>query len=650
MKRILMNLALFVACIGMAVAKPVELKSPDGKLTVTINTEEKLSFSVHALGKELVKECVVGMTLADRVCGLGNAILASKSETSVDEVIKPVVPMKFSEIPQQYNQLTMKFKGNYAVEFRAYNDGAAYRFVLSGGKKDATVDVMNETMSLTFSDDYYLHLQQPGGFKTSYENAYTHMKSSEWRVEDRMSTLPVLAECGGGNVLFISESDLRDYPCMFLKGNGRGVTATFPKCPIEFGADGDRSQKILKEADYIARTKANRNFPWRYFFVGEKDTDLLECTMTARLAEPNCLETTDWITPGQVSWEWWNGATPYGADVNFKAGCNLETYKYFVDFAAKFGLEYILLDEGWAKSTRDPFTPNPGLDLHELIRYAKSKNVKIMLWLTWLTVENNFGLFKTFADWGVSAVKIDFMDRSDQWMVDYYERVVKEAAAHKLLIDFHGAFKPAGLDITYPNLISYEGVLGLEQMGNCQPKNSLYLPFMRNVVGPMDYTPGAMISMQPNTYSASRPNSAGVGTRAYQMAIFVVFESGVQMLADSPTQYYRNPECTQFMVDVPVTWDETRALMGKAGEYVVVAKRKGDNWYLGAMTAEKEREIEVPLSFLGDGSYQMYYFEDGPNADYQAMDYREGKKQAAKGETLKIKLARNGGYVASFKK
>ncbi len=649
MKRILMNLALFVACIGMAVAKPVELKSPNGKLTVTVNTDKNLSFSVHALGKELVKECVVGMTLADRVCGLGNAVLSGKKEKSVDEVLTPVVPMKFSQIPQQYNQLTLNFKGNYAVEFRAYNDGAAYRFVLNG-KKDQTVDVIHETMDLSFGGDYQLWLQQPSGFKTSCEENYTSVKSSEWKPVDRMSSLPVLADCGDGNKLFICESDLRDYPGMFLKGNGGGVTATFPKCPIEFGDGGDRSVTILKEADYIARTKAARTFPWRYICVAEKDIDLVECTMTERLAEPNCLDDTSWITPGQVSWEWWNGACPYGPDANFKGGCNLETYKYYVDFAAKFGIEYILLDEGWAKSTRDPFTPNPGLDLHELIRYAKSKNVKIMLWLTWLTVENNFALFKTFEEWGVSAVKIDFMDRSDQWMVNFYERVVKEAAAHKLAVDFHGAFKPSGLDRTYPNLLSYEAVRGLEYMSGCQPKNSLYYPYMRNVVGAMDYTPGAMLSMQPETYISRRPNSAAVGTRAYQMANFVVFESGVQMLADSPTNYYNNANCTQFMVDVPVVWDETKGIMGEAGQYVVLAKRKGDTWYLGAMTADKEREIEVPLSFLGDGSYQMHYFMDGPNSGYQAMDYREGKGTATKGETLKIKLARNGGYVASFKK
>ena len=320
-----------------------------------------------------------------------------------------------------------------------------------------------------------------------------------------------------------------------------------------------------------------------------------------------------WIKPGQVSWEWWNGATPYGQDVTFKAGCNLETYKYFIDFASKFGIPYIIMDEGWAKSTRDPYTPNPDVDLHELIRYGKEKNVGIVLWLTWLTVEKNFDLFKTFNEWGIKGVKIDFMDRSDQWMVNYYERVAQEAARHHLFVDFHGSFKPAGLEYKYPNVLSYEGVRGMEQMGGCKPENSIYLPFMRNAVGPMDYTPGAMISMQPNIYRSERPNSASIGTRAYQMALFVIFESGLQMLADNPTLYYRNEDCTRFITQVPVTWDETVVLEAKVGEYVIVAKRKGEKWFIGGMTNDKENERELApvylISFLTQKMLLMAIYE-----------------------------------------
>ncbi|MDE6528332.1 MAG: glycoside hydrolase family 97 catalytic domain-containing protein, partial [Muribaculaceae bacterium] len=343
---------------------------------------------------------------------------------------------------------------------------------------------------------------------------------------------------------------------------------------------------------------------------------------------------------------------PYGEDVDFESGFNMNTYKYFIDFAAKYGIPYIIMDEGWAMDTRDPYTPNPEVNVEEIVRYGNEKGVGVFLWLTWLTVENNFDLFKKFADMGVKGLKIDFMDRSDQWMVNFYERVVKEAAKIHLLIDMHGAFKPAGLEQRYPNLLSYEGVLGMEQMGRCRPDNSLYLPFIRNAVGPMDYTPGAMISMQPECYAAQRPNAASVGTRAYQMALFVVFESGLQMLADNPTLYYRNNDCTEFITSVPVTWDETKALASAPGEYVIVAKRKGDTWYVGAIAngEVKRRDFTIDLSFLApETTYTMTAFEDGVNAHRQAMDYR--KKTATVNNTthLPITIARNGGWTACFR-
>ena len=288
-------------------------------------------------------------------------------------------------------------------------------------------------------------------------------------------------------------------------------------------------------------------------------------------------------------------------------------HTYFPFYMGINETRYAFMDEGWAKSTTDPYSPNPDVDVHELIRYGKEKNVGIILWLTWLTVENNFDLFKTFSEWGVKGVKIDFMDRSDQWMVNYYERVAKEAAKHNLFVDFHGSFKPAGLEYKYPNILSYEGVRGMEQMGGARPDNSVYFPFMRNAVGAMDYTPGAMLSMQPDSYAAERPNAASIGTRAYQMALFVIFESGLQMLGDNPTLYYRNPDCTEFITDVPVTWDETRSLAAEAGQYAIVAKRKGDQWYIGGMTNNKERErtFDLKLDFLKEGqSFKMVSFEE----------------------------------------
>ena len=639
-------LSMFLCLVSLLHAQnKFELVSPNGEIKVSFNLSDKIYYNIDYNGEVLLKDNFLQLILKNQVLGQ-NPKLRRQKRTSIDEQLTPVVPLKYSKVNNRYNQLLLTFKDN-SVEFRAFDDGIAYRFITS---QKGDVEVMGEEFAINFPSDYLLHLQQPGGFKTSCEEPYTHIQSNTWKPEDKMAILPALIDTKKDYKILISESDLTDYPCMFLKGTGaNGIVSTFPKTPLAFAEDGDRSLKITEEADYIAKTKGTRNYPWRYFVISKNDKQLIENTMTYRLAEKNQLQDVSWIKPGQVSWEWWNDASPYGPDVNFVSGYNLETYKYYIDFASKFGIPYIIMDEGWAKSTRDPYTPNPKVNLHELIRYGKEKNVGIVLWLTWLTVENNFDLFKTFNEWGVKGLKIDFMDRSDQWMVNYYERVAREAAKHNLFVDFHGSFKPAGLEYKYPNVLSYEGVRGMENMGGCYPDNSLYLPFMRNAVGPMDYTPGAMISMQPNVYRSERPNSASIGTRAYQLALFVVFESGLQMLADNPTLYYRNEDCTRFITQVPVTWDETVALEAKAGEYVIVAKRKGDKWFIGGITnnGEKEREFTINLDFLNkDRSYQMTSFEDGINAGRQAMDYRCKSSQVKAGEQLTVKMVRNGGFAA----
>lgn len=638
-------LALCLGCTIMA-QKKYELTSPDRQVKATVSVGEQLTYNLAYGNETLLDNCTLGMEIGEEKLGTNPKVVRA-SRKNVSETITPVVPLKYATVDNHYNQLLLKFRGGYSIEFRAFNNGFAYRFITD---RKGSMEVRNETFGLHFPGDYLLHMQQPGGFKTSYEEEYRHVESKEWKESDRMALLPLLIDTRKDCKILFSESDLSDYPGMFLKSRGaNSVEAVFPRVPLEFGEDGDRSQKILKEADYIARTEGKRNFPWRYFVIAPNDGALIENTMTLQLAEKNVLDDTSWIKPGQASWEWWNGATPYGPDVNFEAGCNLDTYKYFIDFAAHYGIPYIIMDEGWAMSTRDPYTPNPKVDVHELIRYGKEKNVGIVLWLTWLTVENNFGLFETFEKWGVKGVKIDFMDRSDQWMVNFYERVAKEAAKHHLLVDFHGSFKPSGLEYKYPNVISYEGVRGMEQMGGCRPDNSVYLPFIRNAVGPMDYTPGAMLSMQPEVYRSERPNSASIGTRAYQMALFVIFESGLQMMADNPTLYYRNDECTRFLTQVPQTWDETIALKAKVGEYVIVAKRKGEKWYIGGMTnnQQKERTFDIALDFQPESkTCKITSFEDGINANRQAMDYRKKEQTLKKGDILHVRMARNGGFAA----
>ena len=631
MKKQLLLLLIFSISLYVQGQNIHKLASPDGNIQISVNLSDKIYYDVICRNETLLKQCHLAMEIGDQRLGT-NPKFTKVSHKNIDESLKPVIPLKFSSVSNRYNQLLLDFKGGYSVEFRAFNDGIAYRFITN---KKGMINVKNETLQVNFPDNYLLHMQQSGSFKTAYEEEYTHLYSKEWKSSASMALLPILIDTQKGSKILISETSLTDYPAVFLKSNGsNGMVSVFPKVPLEFGEDGDRSVKILKEADYIAQTSGKRNFPWRYFVISTDDGQLIENTMSYRLAEKNILEDTSWIKPGLASWEWWNGATPYGPDVNFVAGCNLDTYKYFIDFAANYGISYIVMDEGWAMSTRDPYTPNPAVDVHELIRYGKEKNVGIVLWLTWLSVK---------------GVKIDFMDRSDQWMVNYYERVAREAAKHHLFVDFHGAFKPAGLEYKYPNVLSYEGVRGMEQMGGCRPDNSIYLPFMRNAVGAMDYTPGAMLSMQPEIYCSERPNSASIGTRAYQMALFVIFESGLQMMADNPTLYYRNDECTRYITQVPQTWDETIALKAKAGEYVIVAKRKGDKWYIGGMTnnRQQERTFELDFDFLKEGqSYRMTSFEDGVNANRQAMDYRKKEYTLKKGDKIIVRLARNGGFAS----
>ena len=626
-------------------AKSFELKSPSGEVSVTVDIGEQIRYSVYGGGKPLLTDSSLALCLREGTLG-DKPHLTGHKASPVNRTFRPVVAFKFEEIRDRCNMLRLDFRGGWAVEFRAYDDGMAYRFV-TALRHD--IEVLSEKVVIRFPDDYTAVVQQPGGFKTAYEEPYSLIETNGWKPGDPMSVLPVLIDTRQGYKLLLSESALSDYPCMFLEGDGaNGMKGTFPKVPLAYEESGDRSMRILQEADYIARTKGTRAFPWRYFVIAKDDGQLIENTMTARLAEQQAIADASWIEPGQVSWEFWNAASPYGPDVDFVAGFNTATYKYYIDFAAEYGIPYIIMDEGWARSTRDPYTPNPAVDVHELIRYGREKGVGIILWMTWLVVENHFEMFEELSKWGVKGVKIDFMDRSDQWMVNYYERVAAEAARHKMVVAFHGSFKPAGLEYKYPNVLAYEGVRGMENMGGCTPANSVWFPFIRNAVGPMDYTPGAMLSMQPESYCGNRPNAASIGTRAYQMALFVLFETGLQMLADNPTLYYRNDECTRFISRVPVTWDETRALKAVAGKFAVVAKRKGDKWYVGAINGSNEGiELEIPLDFLTPGkNYTMTGFEDGINAFRQAMDYRKTQRRVDSTGKATLKIARNGGWAA----
>ena len=641
MKRINIYSILFLfSCIAMA-GNETKITSPNGQIAVELRTDaDGLSWTVSRGGKAVYSEANVTVNVGGKV--LGNTKVKSIRQRTASETIRPVVPLKFSEISYSYNEATLSF-GTCQLLLRVMDNGVAHRFVLN---QKGDVEIMDETFAIRPADGFTAHYQTCGSFNTSYEEPYQHKSIGEWQQDGKTATIPCLLSGADDTQLLIGESDVDDYPRLFLKAEGGAVTTTFPKAPITWEPRGDRGETITKEADYIAKTSGKRALPWRWVAVTDSK-GIIEQTIPAQLSRRSVLEDTSWIQPGKFSWEWWNGATPFGPDVDFKAGCNYETYCYFADFAAKYGIEYVLLDEGWAKSTRDPFNGNDNLRLPELIKYCNAKGVKLVLWLPWLTVEQNFDkLFKTYAEWGIPAVKIDFMDHADQWMVNFYKRVTAEAAKYHIIVDWHGSFTPAGLEQEYPNLVSYEGVLGLEQMGGCRPENTLFIPFIRNAVGPADFTPGGMNNMQPDNYRASRPNSGAMGTRAFQMALYVVLESGVQMLADNPTRYYQNDDCTRYIASVPTVWDETRCLSAKAGEYLVVAKRKGQKWFVGAITNGTPRDLTLSLSFLASGNHKLTAFKDGVNADYQAMHYNKIEQSVTSGTSLNIHLAKNGGWAA----
>lgn len=646
MKKLLFFVAL-ATCMTLQ-AKVVKVASPNGRITVSISDSGgALSYSAALGSKTLFTQHTLQVKLATKTLGEKAKIAGVKTQ-KVNNIIKPVVPIKQSTINDRYTDALLTMRGNYKVEFRVFDNAVAYRFIIA--EKDS-VNIVDETFDLQPSEEMAVHYQPASDWGTDSESPYIHCMLKEWKNDQDMSVLPlVLSSTKDDLHLLISESDLRDYSALFLRGNGTKDCLSGHLVPYykEWELFFDRGTHVKELAPYAARTVGKRSLPWRYVVISDSK-GILEQTLTYQLGGKNEIEDTSWIKPGQVSWDWWNHKSIYGPDVNFKPGCNTETYKYYIDFAAKYKIPYIIMDEGWAKSTFEPFEANPDLDLHECIRYGKDKGVDIILWLTWICVERNLDtLFATYADWGVAGAKIDFMNRQDQWMINWYERTIKEAAKHHLVVDFHGAMKPAGLEVRYPNLLAYEAVRGLEQMSGCQPDNTVYIPFIRNAVGAADFTPGAMVNTQPEFDKWSDPNCSAVGTRAYSMALFTVMETGTQMLADSPTQYYKNAECTEFITQVPCTWDETRALQAKFGEYLIIAKRNGRKWFVAGICNGKEntRHFKIPLDFLSTGNHSMTIVTDGFNAGNQAMDYRLNKQEVTNSTVLDITMVRNGGFTA----
>jgi alpha-glucosidase len=539
-------------------------------------------------------------------------------------------------------------QGDYAVVFRAFDEGVAYHFETSLPLTEAKVYA--EEVRFNFAGDYHVYYPKEDSFFSHNEREFLNLPLKQI-TQTTLASLPAVVATNNGTKIAIAESDVDDYPGLWLRGaNENSLEAVFPPYPLkaELRKNSDRDFHVTEKADYIATTKGVRTFPWRILCIAEKDADLITNQLVYLLAKPSQVQDTSWIKPGKVAWDWYNANNIYGVD--FKAGINTETYKYYIDFASRYGIEYVILDEGWYK-LGDLLTVVPEINIEELVAYGKKKNVGIILWVVWKTLDDQFeAAFNQAEKWGVKGLKIDFMQRDDQLVMNFYHKVCREAARRRMLVDFHGAIRPAMMTRTWPNLVNVEGVRGLEQSKwskYANPEHNVTLPFTRMLLGPMDYTPGAMVnSGREKNFAPIFERPMSLGTRVHQLAMYVVYEAPLQMLADSPSHYLREPEMMEFLKRVPTVWDETRVLAAQLGDYVCIARRKGREWYIGGMTDWTSRTLEIDLSFLQAGRFQMATYEDGPNAERMGQDYKLTIKDIEGSKKQKIHLASGGGWVA----
>ena len=619
------------------------LRSPDERIEVQIHVTNRITYDVWFSGKSLMKDSSLAIRIGDKTLG-ENPQLKSTKKNSVDKVLEPVVRQKSSKIRERYNELRLDFDGGYAVVFRAYPEGVAYRFETSLGGEN--IKVFREDSTFRFASDFTAFYPEEESMFSHNERKYLPRPLKEIP-STKYASLPAVIDANGVKVA-IAESDVEEYPGLWLGGTGdNALTSRFEHYPLREQLERDRDYKVVEAADYIAVTHGTRTFPWRVAGIAEHDKDLIANSLIWLLEKPSQPADTSWVKPGKVAWDWWNFNNVYG--VAFKAGINTETYKYYVDFAAKNHLDYIILDEGWYK-LGNVLEVVPEINMEELTAYAKQKDVGVILWVVWKSLGDQLvPALDQYAKWGVKGIKVDFMQRNDQMLMDYYVKVSRECAKRKMLVDFHGAQRPASLTRTWPNLISTEGVRGMEWSkwsAETDPPHNVTLPFTRMFLGPMDYTPGAMLNAQKDMFTPIMKRPMALGTRCQQLAMYVVYESPLQMLSDSPSNYEREPESLEFLRAVPTTWDQTIPLDGKISEYAVVARQNGKDWYIGAMTNWSERDIEIELSFFPAGNFTMDAYQDGSNADRMASDYKKTTSQVSKSTKLKVHLAPGGGYAA----
>ena len=635
---------LLLASSAAMFAENYTVKSPDERILVNVETGATTTYSVTFNGKTILNPSPLSMTFDNGVVIGRNMKVKDVQHRTEDQMLTPVVRQKSDKIRDHYNEMVLN-ADQYKLYFRAYNDGLAYRFHTDFAD---SLKVISEEVDYCFPEDYNTLFPEERTILSAQQPLFKPMKLSEIGT-DRFCSTPVLIKVDDQARIFISESDLESYPGMFLKKQGKyELAGKFAAYSLEEEKTDDRQIFPTKRADYIARVSGTRNYPWRAMIVAENDANLVTNQLIYKLA-PESQGDFSWVKPGKIAWDWYNALILTGVD--FKCGVNNDTYKYYIDFASKYGIEYVVLDDGWSEAW-DVTKTVPEINMEELVAYGKKKNVDLILWVSWAPFREKLDeAFNLFSKWGIKGIKMDFMNRDDQAMVDFYYTVARKAAEHKMLVDFHGAYKPTGWLRTFPNVLSSEGVAGLEnhKWGSfVTPEHNVTLPFTRMVAGPMDYTPGAMINFHEKDHKVWFNLPASVGTRCHQLGMYVVYESPLQMLADSPSNYYREEKCMDFLSQVPVVWDETRVLKASVGEYIVVARRSGNTWFIGGMVGKKGQKFDITLDFI-KGNKTLTCWEDGVNVDLQAQDFACRTKKVKQGDTITISMYDGGGYVAIIK-
>jgi len=646
MKRLTMRNLLVTVMLTLggicAQGKDYTVTSPNGKIAVT--TDNGTVLRVIRCGKPLTN---VTASMGD------TKGIRSARTTLIKETINAPFYRQQSFVSMA-NQLDLKLGGGMGLQIRAYDEGVAYRFY-SSNKGDYIVK--SEQANFQFPEEtkawlsYSTNAEKP--FAMAFQNTYHETLIRDAR--PLPAFLPATVDCGEVKITIL-ESDLRSYPGMFLKADGDNLSACFAPYPKTMGYYKWRGMSYVADTeDYIAKCSGPRTFPWRVLAITEQDTDMPVNNLVYALATPNQIGDTSWLNAGKVAWDWWNDWNLRGVD--FEAGINTRTYQYYIDFAAKNKLRYVVLDEGWYDSAKgDLMNPIAAIDLQKLIAYGQEKGVSIVLWTVFNVLDEHLQeACEKYAQMGVKGFKVDFLDRNDQTAVEMAERIAKVCAGHRLFLDYHGYFAPTGMSRTYPNILNYEGVFGMEECRWAKKETDMPLydvtfPFIRMMAGQVDFTPGAMRNGTKGNWVECYQNPVSMGTRCHQAACYVVHDSPFTMLCDAPTNYEKEPEYTTFIAQIPDEWHETRVLLGEIGKYIVTARRKGDTWYVGGQTNWDDRTIHLPLSFLGEGSYAATMLTDGINANHNAEDYRLEHAFHNGTETLTVKMASGGGFVIKFEK